>query len=471
VEIKPEDMAKIDVERLYWRGTSSDTFDGRRWRRSTEGYQPVRIDTYSGVLTLGREPSWKGRPISYRVFLEALNPPILFGADRLLRIVWDKPLIEKIFRGTININQDAYGGIYLSGTRVFAGDLTYSAESFLGQPPTDQLRKTGRRLALGLREPFLQLPTLDPEVLAVMKRMQGNRSAPYDTAMEIQQSLESHYRYTLNVQDTGVEDPLRFFLVDKKRGHCEYFSTALAIALRVAEIPSRHVVGYRGGEYNPYGGYVAVRQSDAHSWVEAYFAGAGWVRMDPSPLDSTIAFKKEYFKALNQFVDYLRLRWNKYIIEYDLRAQATLFETIGRRLFILAQRSSHDRGAATDGKPDAAERLERAPLPWILGGLVCCGVLWAVLRSEGRRRRKLGRLKGLLRILKRAGFEKAPAETPMELAQRVERKVGELKELQEAVRIYYDERFGARDSDTERWKTKLAALSAALRRRSTSRSL
>ena len=68
-----------------------------------------------------------------------------------------------------------------------------------------------------------------------------------------------------------------FFLFDRKKGHCEYFASAFAVLARAANIPTRTVNGFLGGEWNEYRGYVAVRAGDAHSWDEVYFPGSGWV--------------------------------------------------------------------------------------------------------------------------------------------------------------------------------------------------
>ncbi|MFH1017479.1 MAG: DUF3488 and transglutaminase-like domain-containing protein [Pseudomonadota bacterium] len=463
VEFAPEDRSKLDLEHLYWRGTASDVFDGRRWKKSMEGYLPMRVDTDPGILSVGGEFPVGARPVTYRVFLEALNPPILFGLDHLVRIVWDKPLVERIFRGSIALAQDAYGGRYLAGGRIFAGDLTYTGASYLKEPGGEDLKRATGRIPASIRSSDLQLPPLDPDVLSLLKRIPGNRKNPYDIAQSLTEYLQKNYRYTLNVQDFGVEDPLRFFLLDRKRGHCEYFSTALAIGLRVNGIPARQVVGFRGGDFNPYGGYIAVRESDAHSWVEAYFPGLDWVRFDPTPLDSTIVSRNSRFKALAQFVDYLRLRWNKYIIEYDLRSQVQLFQNIGRRLYLVAQHSSRDREPSSKTGFPVFDRLRGINPLWFVFGLALLGGLWRMISR--RRRTNLGRGKAasLLKVLRRSGFQKAGGETLLELSERVAHARGEMPRLKNAVRLCYEERFGGRTVKMETWEETLRGLSVQLR--------
>jgi len=98
--------------------------------------------------------------------------------------------------------------------------------------------------------------------------------------------LRHHYRYTLHLPTTAPKDPLANFLFERKEGHCEYFASAMAVMLRSLAIPSRVVNGFRGGEFNDLNGQYVVRASDAHSWVEAYFPGHGWVGFDPTPASS-----------------------------------------------------------------------------------------------------------------------------------------------------------------------------------------
>ena len=105
----------------------------------------------------------------------------------------------------------------------------------------------------------------------------------YDEAKAIESQLQSDYGYSLQMK-AGGPDPLADFLFNVKTGHCEYFSTAMAVMLRTRGIASRVVNGFLPGEYNEAAGAYTVRQSDAHSWVEVYFPESRtWVTFDPTP--------------------------------------------------------------------------------------------------------------------------------------------------------------------------------------------
>lgn len=78
---------------------------------------------------------------------------------------------------------------------------------------------------------------------------------------------------------TGAVDELLF---RRKSGFCEHYAASFATLMRIAGIPSRVVVGYMGGQFNQYGSYLLVRQSDAHAWCEVWLPESGWTRVDPT---------------------------------------------------------------------------------------------------------------------------------------------------------------------------------------------
>src|SRR5260370_13822425 len=88
-------------------------------------------------------------------------------------------------------------------------------------------------------------------------------------ASAIEHDLRLDCAYDLHSPSAGKPQPLDHFLFESHRGHCEFFSTAMALMLRAVGIPSRNVTGFVGGTWNRFGHYYAVREGDAHSWSEA----------------------------------------------------------------------------------------------------------------------------------------------------------------------------------------------------------
>ncbi|HSN17499.1 MAG TPA: transglutaminase domain-containing protein, partial [Gammaproteobacteria bacterium] len=102
-------------------------------------------------------------------------------------------------------------------------------------------------------------------------------------AEAIESYLRSHYQYTLDTIGQPGYTPLSKFLFETKRGHCEYFATAMVMMLRSVGIPSRLVTGVSAHERNPFTGYYQVRAIDGHAWAEGKIPGVGWVTFEATP--------------------------------------------------------------------------------------------------------------------------------------------------------------------------------------------
>ncbi|MCW5604661.1 MAG: transglutaminase domain-containing protein [Burkholderiales bacterium] len=156
------------------------------------------------------------------------------------------------------------------------------------------------------------------------------------------------YFYTLSPPLLG-EHSVDEFLFDTRSGFCEHYASAFTFLLRAAGIPARIVTGYQGGEVNPMGNYMIVRQADAHAWTEVWFKDEGWVRVDPtaavSPLrvESGIAAAVPRTDPLPLFVrgdyawlqrlrlswDMLANNWNQWVLGYNPERQRLLLSRMG----------------------------------------------------------------------------------------------------------------------------------------------
>ena len=179
--------------------------------------------------------------------------------------------------------------------------------------------------------------------------------------------LRSHFAYTLNLTGKPGEDPLAHFLFETRAGHCEYFASAMAIMLRTLGIPTREVNGFLPGEYNDLGGDYIVRASDAHSWVEVYFPGTGWMTFDPTPPGAEMP-KADFFSRLGQYMDWFELTWNEWVINYDFIHQILLAQNMqrstrnrGRRLRDLGSRTQQIKGRKWMRSWNAGLRLLHSP--------------------------------------------------------------------------------------------------------------
>jgi transglutaminase-like putative cysteine protease len=130
---------------------------------------------------------------------------------------------------------------------------------------------------------YLQLPrTLSPRVRALAEgwRREAKNGSFDIMAAGLDYFRSGNFAYTLSPGTYVGAEPLEDFLFNRKRGHCEYFASALALMLRAVEIPSRLVTGFKGADPLASAGHYEVQQRHAHAWVEAYVQDLGWVGFD-----------------------------------------------------------------------------------------------------------------------------------------------------------------------------------------------
>ena len=116
---------------------------------------------------------------------------------------------------------------------------------------------------------------------ALAQRLTAGQRTTYDAVKAVENHLQRDYRYSERPPSADV--PLEAFLFEDRIGYCQQFSGAMALLLRMAGIPARVAAGFSPGSYNRDTREYRVRDLDAHSWVEVYFEGIGWVPFDPTP--------------------------------------------------------------------------------------------------------------------------------------------------------------------------------------------
>jgi transglutaminase-like putative cysteine protease len=298
----------------FWRGSAFDVYDGQSWIRSTNDRRHVgaRAD---GTLVLAQPTGTRPR-VTQVVLLEPTDTPVLFAGGRPLSV----EILGAPGRRFPFLHRD--GMDVLTAPWALGNRVEYVVVAEVDRPSAARLRAapppTGRAVAR-----YLALPTLSPRVAALAVEVTRSASTAYDRALAIERHLRSSYEYALDVRPTPGVPPLEDFLFTTRRGHCEYSATAMAVMLRTVGIPSRLVSGFLRGQWNAYGGYYVVRQAEAHTWVEAYFPGSGWVAFDPTPPAGTGLGLLAPFSALAQYIDALQTRWNRWIVGYTLADQVS----------------------------------------------------------------------------------------------------------------------------------------------------
>jgi transglutaminase-like putative cysteine protease len=328
------------------------------------------------------------------------------------------------------------------------------------------------------------------------------------------------FQYSLEPQsrDSSI-DPIEDFVAHNPRGHCEYFATALTLMLCSQQIPARMVVGYKCDEFNELGGFYQVRQSDAHTWVEAYlppeqlkdlppellhgkgywdWSAGGWLRLDPTPAareDQTTGFVGSVFRRIGQAVDWLESLWANYVLEMDRQRQREAVYQPVVRAVRSAIRSLRDpqwwcallekMGWALDISQEGAGFWVRLGLIFPAGLLVLVLAVrwlrrplqWLSARLTGRSGRVVGRHRArvefynrLETLLARQGLVRSAGQTQHEFATVAGTRIAAIAGRPQLARLpvrvvdaFYQVRFGQLpldSSQTEAVEHALAELAA-----------
>jgi transglutaminase-like putative cysteine protease len=316
-----------------WRGVALDEFTGHSWKKSPESRR-IAVDSAEqqrlsdkrndkSLFQFGAT-SVLSRRTTQTIFLEPIESAVLFGATRPVAIQGDFPFVRV----------DADGGMQ-TRKREFER-MIYKVFSDTTEPDASVLRADARPYSVGFAR-YLKLPeTLDPRIDALANAIVVNAHARnrYDEAKAIEEHLQHEYGYSLQMR-AGGPDPLADFLFRVKAGHCEYFSTAMAVMLRSRGIAARVVNGFLPGEYNDAADAYTVRQSDAHSWVEVYFPESqSWVTFDPTPsAGRTEPINAGFAARLGKYAEALELVWFQYVVGYDKQEQRSLATSLQSHLF------------------------------------------------------------------------------------------------------------------------------------------
>lgn len=430
---------------LRWRGVAFDHFNGREWRVSRPDRKPA-IRGPDGQFVLA--PARGGRFLIQEIYLEPIGTDVLFGASRLLGV--------SLPAGQVFVDSTESAAVSVPNARV-----RYVAHSELEPPLWRWPRRLGGTVPEEIRERYLQLPPLSPRVPALAREVTREARDPYEAAVALTDHLRRSFRYTLDLRRQSDLPPVEEFLFVSRAGNCEFFAASLAVLLRTLEIPARVVNGFQLGEWNSYGGYFMIRQRDAHSWVEAYLLGAGWVTLDPSPRDELDA--AFLTSGLFHYLDALRMRWYRYIVNWSLIDQIGAAATLRRHTVGWRRALSQ---AWLSAEPVAWDR-------WVFVGGVAAAALFVAARltrpgagsarrHHSRPPRRFRAYDELLRKLSRLALTPRPSETAREFASRASLAVPDFGgALREVTAGYERVRFGGPTvgSDEER---RLLALVASL---------
>jgi transglutaminase-like putative cysteine protease len=410
---------------LYWRALVLTETDGKTWRRGNATDEVLHP---------------QGAPVRYRVTLEPSNKRWLFALDM-----------------PVTAPEGAFlrPGFTLVRPAPVTERISYEVTSYP--------HYTTRALAPSERQRMLAQPRVSARVQAFADALRSEHAAPAARVQAVLAHIRrENFVYTLSPPPPG-EDPVDRFLFETRRGFCEHYASAFATLMRAAGVPARVVIGYQGGEINPTGDYLIVRQADAHAWVEVELPERGWVRVDPTAavaperielgieairqleargllpgalsaemLARTLADQPWFRRLLRQtrlYWDYTNLAWYRFVVDYRRQHQEGLLHALG------------------------FDTIEWARVLLVLGGacvLVLLGyVMWS--RRGPRPDPIQRRYARFCRKLARAGLVRAPHEGALAFAARAAAARPDLAAPIGAITArYIDLRYGQADRGAQR---------------------
>jgi transglutaminase-like putative cysteine protease len=435
---------------LRWRGIALDTFDGHRWSRSLVESQTISDRT----LYQFEKPESVHNLTTQTFFLEPVDTPVLFAAPRVIAVQGALPYVRLDREGSVS-------------TRPHPLDrITYKAISDTTEPDASALRADLAPYS-ATHARYMKVPeTLDPRIARLAREWIAAAGARnrYDAARAIEQHLQRDFRYSLDMKAGGA-DPLADFLFNVREGHCEYFSTAMAVMLRTQGIAARVVNGFQRGEYNDSADVYTVTQKDAHSWVEVYFPETqAWVTFDPTPPDGRpVRETSGIVSRLGKYAEAMELYWNQYVIGYDRQEQRSLATSLRNQMLTIREVLSEVADSAKASVTEWLRSLQRSfrggegagRSPWPL--MIFVALLAAFLLLLVYRVRRFGLRRGLkvwrrerehppvvkfyermTRLLAARGLKRERDETPLEFA-----LATRLPEVVNITRAYNRVRYGA----------------------------
>jgi transglutaminase-like putative cysteine protease len=408
---------------LYFRAIVLGEFDGSTWTRS-------RRDDFRRPEDAER----KGEPIDYTIALEPT----------------DRRWLPALDLATV-----APGNAHFTATREMLSDAPvtqareYRVRSSTRYALASKLDARERERALALPEGF------NPRARALAAEWRDAGRSDDAVVRSALDLFHARFSYTLNPPLLG-RNSVDEFLFDTQKGFCEHYASAFVFLMRAAGVPARVVTGYQGGWWNATGGYLLVRNSDAHAWAEIWIEGRGWVRVDPtaavSPArislgaqaanDSDAWSQAEWVRAIRDRFDLVNGLWTRAIIRFDALRQRGMLTSFG----------------VSDPNPGDLLLVLSA----ILAVVLALATLWALRELKPLRGDALDRAWSRLgRRLAREGVTREASEGPLDwLARARAAAPASASALGDLVQDYVDLRYGAPEPAAER----VRAFSRAVRK-------
>ncbi len=273
--------------RYYWRSRVFERYASGQWSpsadlRITDHSPPLELTMNAEVIGQKRETVHQVFTVgtaNSRVYYAAPQPASIDRAGRIDLIYTDKP------------NSDSMNVSVVRPLKVMTRGETYRVRSLISAATASDLRSAGTDYPQWVSGPNLYIGQPNARVSNLAEQIVRDADAhnPYDRAKAIERWLRRNIAYSESISAPPPDvDPVEWVLFDVREGYCTYYATAMIVMLRHLGIPARLAAGFSQGEYEAdRGGYV-VRERDAHTWVEVYFPGYGWIEFEPTSAEEPV---------------------------------------------------------------------------------------------------------------------------------------------------------------------------------------
>jgi len=397
--------AEIPSDHL-WRGKGYNHFDGRGWSST--------IVTSKGIEIKKR---YKEKRTIATINLEPIGTDVLFVPYNL---EWIRGI--RAFKEDANGTLSSPFGAYTK--RTYTVEFRENPQKLIPYEESDT-------------KPYLQLPEFNENIFKLAKEIAGVLRDNELISRKIEEWFKKEFKYSLNIPPS--QNPIKDFLFKWREGHCEYFASSMAIMLRHLGIPARVVNGFKRGDFNPTGRYYVVREKDAHSWVEVYIKGKGWLAFDPTP-SITARYKRNLFTKLRDAWDAVQFWWDRNFVTYSPQRQITVYFGLYENIREFLKK---------------AERMKYFLFLLLLPLFFAIYILSKRKKKmeaeteeekdyRPRRISPVAFYNRFLKIVKSKGFSIYEHETPLEFFERIKRSFFEIDDVYYLTDLYYKVRYGGR---------------------------
>lgn len=268
----------------YWRAVVFDTYTGREWLNTGEDELELAADEPAPI------PAWDyRRPLTQTITMNVPSGGMIFAAPDIISV--DLP-IETGVRPLPALTAAGEPAFEITTARVTHGlepGDRYTVVSSYVQVTERALNEAGDDYPDDIRALYLQLPDdFSPRIANDAEMLTATRTTAYSKARAIETYLRG-FTYNEDIDAPPDDrDPVEYFLYDIREGYCDYYASAMVLMLRSLGIPSRVVSGYAEGSYDEESRLYFVSERDAHTWVEVFFPGLGWIEFEPTAGESQL---------------------------------------------------------------------------------------------------------------------------------------------------------------------------------------